>query len=292
MDNSRTIFVVGFPRSGTTFLQSLLATQKGVLSFPETHFYSILTGHLNFVKGVSYDEFEDMVARADRYLLLDEDVKELWKLYDTNTELNRKELFETVLSILAERQNTEFDQASIILEKTPSHAFHLEKILLDHPEARFIQIIRHPVDAIASYMRHLTQGKKDLGQVIREWTRSYESVEDFRSNHPQRILTVAYEDLSNDYESEMIRVCDFLSIELDKELLRTYPEKASELIMPYENWKSSNRKAKFNGESYDLSVKEKAEVQLFLRTRMEQQGYKVRNKFFQMFYDLKNRRVL
>ena len=34
------VFIVGNGRSGTTLLQSLLATQNGVYSFPETHFFS------------------------------------------------------------------------------------------------------------------------------------------------------------------------------------------------------------------------------------------------------------
>ena len=35
----RPIFIVGCPRSGTTLLQCLIATQKGVVTFPETHFF-------------------------------------------------------------------------------------------------------------------------------------------------------------------------------------------------------------------------------------------------------------
>jgi hypothetical protein len=34
------VFVVGYPRAGTTFLQSLLATQEGFMAFRETHFFS------------------------------------------------------------------------------------------------------------------------------------------------------------------------------------------------------------------------------------------------------------
>jgi|SRR5579859_288688 len=34
------IFVVGYPRSGTTLVQSLIATQRGIVSFPEGHFFS------------------------------------------------------------------------------------------------------------------------------------------------------------------------------------------------------------------------------------------------------------
>ncbi len=34
------IFVVGYPRSGTTLLQALMATQGNLATFPETHFFS------------------------------------------------------------------------------------------------------------------------------------------------------------------------------------------------------------------------------------------------------------
>jgi hypothetical protein len=52
------IFVVGYPRSGTTLLQALLATQLGFYSFPETHyFYYIVEQSLVFAgKGASVEQ--------------------------------------------------------------------------------------------------------------------------------------------------------------------------------------------------------------------------------------------
>ena len=38
--NTSPIFIVGYPRSGTTLLQSMLYTQKNIYSFPETHFFT------------------------------------------------------------------------------------------------------------------------------------------------------------------------------------------------------------------------------------------------------------
>ena len=36
------VFIVGCPRSGTTLLQALLATQAGFYSFIETHFFNLI----------------------------------------------------------------------------------------------------------------------------------------------------------------------------------------------------------------------------------------------------------
>ena len=57
------IFIVGFPRSGTTLLQSLLCTQKGVVSFPETHFFDIIA---KTIKTTSNDVIEKNCLKKDR----------------------------------------------------------------------------------------------------------------------------------------------------------------------------------------------------------------------------------
>ena len=44
--NQEPIFVVGYPRSGTTLLQTKLMTQKEIISLPETHFYTIVRSKL------------------------------------------------------------------------------------------------------------------------------------------------------------------------------------------------------------------------------------------------------
>ena len=41
IDFDSPIFIVGFPRSGTTLLQTMVSTQKNILSFPETQFFNI-----------------------------------------------------------------------------------------------------------------------------------------------------------------------------------------------------------------------------------------------------------
>ena len=41
------IFILGFPRSGTTLIQTLLITQDHYFSFPETHYFCTI---LRFIK--------------------------------------------------------------------------------------------------------------------------------------------------------------------------------------------------------------------------------------------------
>ena len=50
------VFVVGHPRSGTTLLQSLIATQLTPAIFPETHFFSIVRMHIKVANDIVQDK--------------------------------------------------------------------------------------------------------------------------------------------------------------------------------------------------------------------------------------------
>ena len=63
------IFIVGYPRSGTTLLQSLLATQENVYSMPETHFFtaisrSIKTNEKGYVEATCLSQIFKELSRV------------------------------------------------------------------------------------------------------------------------------------------------------------------------------------------------------------------------------------
>ncbi len=58
------VFVVGYPRSGTTLMQSLLATQDSIISLPETHFFTLVRNCLQVDNDrIGYESLEKAIDK-------------------------------------------------------------------------------------------------------------------------------------------------------------------------------------------------------------------------------------
>lgn len=127
------VFIVGCPRSGTTWMQLLLAGHPRVATANETFlFYRYLSA--------LWREWE---AEEDRYArplglrhLLDE---------DQFLELCRG-LAREVLSKIAT------SDSPVVVEKTPGHVTTARLILDCFPDARFLHVVRDPRDVVCSLL--------------------------------------------------------------------------------------------------------------------------------------------
>ena len=63
--NQNPIFIVGFPRSGTTLLQNLLSQQKNLYSFQETHFFCNVINKINYNenKSIKLESLDEIFKR-------------------------------------------------------------------------------------------------------------------------------------------------------------------------------------------------------------------------------------
>lgn len=141
MSGTRTALValVGAPRSGTTWLQSLLAADDRVASPQETSLFSRYVGPLEeswqwAMRGTP----EDWAQR--RYIGLPAALRE-----EQFEELVSAFVEGALASILALKPG-----ASVVVEKTPSHSVHVEQIARYAPQTRFVHIVRDGRDVAAS----------------------------------------------------------------------------------------------------------------------------------------------
>lgn len=133
-NQSKKIFLTGCPRSGTTLLQSIIATHDLVKSLFETHFFTVVTDNIdssNPNKIISKREYLIMISRLSK------------NLFDTNNlsfepSTTFKQFFEAILGVYIDKNSMNGNQ--YILEKTPQHIYRVDEISSYYKKAIFIYI--------------------------------------------------------------------------------------------------------------------------------------------------------
>jgi LPS sulfotransferase NodH len=139
------VFLVGCPRSGTTLLQSLLAANSCILSFPESHFYEDLFSGWPLLSalGISsrharprWNVFLEKIGHPEMNSILPKHA-----IFDRQL----SGAFVEVLDTLTMKQGK-----PVWLEKTPGHLRCVDQIEKLVRNARFVHILRSGEDNIAS----------------------------------------------------------------------------------------------------------------------------------------------
>lgn len=212
------IFLVGAPRSGTTILQSLLAAHPKITSFPETKFFHHLwTDRLSRKLPDRLRQFfyED-IRRPDLF-----DPVEVYERQLTSDRIN---WFMGILDQLATEERNQ-----IWVEKTPEHVYFIESIADYLPDAKFIHLVRHPLDVVASMRKatqdpatnHLWHGQWSLEFCVSRWNSSVLSSYSY-ARRKQQHLIVKYEDLLKDKIRFLSECCYFIDVAYDVEMIRNY----------------------------------------------------------------------
>lgn len=225
------VFLVGCPRSGTTLLQSLLAAHPEIISFPESQFFQYCT-----------PEYE---LRRKKLGLISKQLKPWLKTYFTE-HLDRPELlthfpvlplqslyaqkFIKILSFLAEEQNKQ-----IFLEKTPQHIFYINTIKKYLPNVKIIHLLRSGTDVVASLYEvthrypQSWDGKWEIDQCIEHWQQAVNISLSYQ-NQPNHLL-VTYEHLTDDPEAVLKKICNFIDLTYDPNLIQNYRNAAQPLLL-------------------------------------------------------------
>lgn len=217
------IFIAGADRSGTTLLRSLLSAHSRIAITPETHFMTWAEKRGGLRRGTprNFERFWRHYTDSIRFKDLDVDVGYCRELIERQGEPSFRNIFSALLAAYGERMGKER-----VGEKTPKHVHFLPRLLSWFPEARVLVLRRDPRAVVASQLRSpwfkngLTPLSPRHGVLvgsrlyqfaccIEDWARIYEKVVPAWQGDP-RVLSVSYEALVQDAESELRRVCEFL----------------------------------------------------------------------------------
>jgi tetratricopeptide (TPR) repeat protein len=195
------IFVLGFPRSGTTLLEQTLTAHPRIAAGDELPIIN---------------EIANLMPRMlDSPLAYPEALAELW-MGDHREDLNN--LRDHYLRKVAQLGIVP-EGAAWFTDKMPLNETDLGLISLLFPESPMLHLTRHPLDVVLSvYSNLLTHGyycAYALETAATHYALVMDLVQHYRSELSLRYMPVRYEDIVDDQEASIRRVLDFVGEEFD-----------------------------------------------------------------------------
>lgn len=197
--HGRAIFLIGAPRSGTTWLQQLLALHPAVATAGEMHVFCEGVGVLldNHDGNDRYSGLSGWVTRPELVAL----VRDL------------------VDGIMLRLRDTQRPGATHVLDKTPNHVPYAARLAEVYPDAAYVHIVRDGRAAARSAQR-LWSHSADYNAAGRNAGRWRDAVLDCREHlSGGRYVEVRYEDLLADPTGELARIYDVIGLPYDKAFL-------------------------------------------------------------------------
>jgi tetratricopeptide (TPR) repeat protein len=200
------VFIVGFPRSGTTLIEQTLTVHPRIAAGDELPYINDIT--------------QIMPRLLASPLAYPEALAELW-MGDQRDGLN--ELRDYYLNRAA-KAGIFRSGADFFTDKMPLNETHLGLISLLFPNAPIIHVIRHPLDVLLSvYSNHLTHGFYCAGQletIAQHYALIADLVQHYRQHLTMRYLAVKYEDMVVEQETNVRKILDFIGVDFDERCLR------------------------------------------------------------------------
>ena len=228
------VFLVGCPRSGTTLLQSMLASHRQIVSFPETHLFSETVPIQTWKQLMSW--YGPHKREAVEKILREFEVNNPTEILPKKLVFSTKRWASFLLAAIDHIALT-FDskpETTHWLEKTPRHLHYIDLIQEAVPESKFIHIIRRGEDVVVSMMEATAQnpeaweGGRSMKEAIFWWNRAIKISERYlgKSHH----FFVSYEELLQSPREMLNALSTFLGIPFSRSMITAFAASSLFLI--------------------------------------------------------------
>lgn len=196
------IFLLGNPRSGTTMLQKTLSTSNDIATCGEPWIQLYLRGLL--IPNLSQAKFDASLMRD--------------ALHQVEIENNIPRHLENVihdmsLHYYSKLRNSINPSATYFLDKTPRYSLICDSIVAQHPNARYIVLLRNPFDIACSVISTWTNDLSVFmtSSALRlDFEAGLVKLCDLAKKPPANCLICTYEEIIENPEMELGRIADFL----------------------------------------------------------------------------------
>ncbi len=232
-DLNSPLFIIGNPRSGTTLLRLMITSHPQILIPPECGF--AVWWHN---KWQNWDKMnQDIDKKIDLFLF---DLFESKKIdtWDLSKDDLRRYLIEKSPASYPELISSIYIYYGITIQKDPKlwgdknnfYLNHIPTIRSMYPNAYFLHIVRDGRDVATSYKKlkfarikhqYAPQLSDDIEQIAIEWKEALEKIHAGLSECSQEhVFEIRYEDLVRYPEKYLNKICSWLGIKYDPDMLK------------------------------------------------------------------------
>ncbi|MDZ7720694.1 MAG: sulfotransferase [Balneolaceae bacterium] len=240
---NRIFFIMGTSRSGSTLLQSMLSSHSELIVPPETHFFH------------SYQHLRDEYNRTTEKSSFRDGLVDFW--YDHKTRIRDLDLQKEDVLQLANNLNLTAPLDLFILqltmyriqrdkpilgEKTPRHMLHIPEILAAFPDAKIISLFRDP--RAKAYSEIKTKfGSPSVFVSAKRWRKYVQVHQRFEKElSDEQYMMLRYTDLISDVEGVLQKICAFLGVSFQEQMLNYYNRDEKGFADGENSWKKQTLK--------------------------------------------------
>ncbi|MGH8285191.1 MAG: tetratricopeptide repeat-containing sulfotransferase family protein [Steroidobacteraceae bacterium] len=200
-DTPQPIFVLGFPRSGTTMIEQALSSHPEVRAGGELSFIAELRQLANSLFPAP-EPFPENLGRT-------------W----TADNRYAATLFRDYYLARAEGYGLTRPGKRFFIDKMPFNEVYLPLLRMAFPESRIVSIVRHPLDVCVSMMaNNLTHGFNcgyRIDDVVRHFAAVFDLVEHYRCELTVGDFVLKYESFVANQDAETRRLLEYLGLPFD-----------------------------------------------------------------------------
>jgi TPR repeat protein/Tfp pilus assembly protein PilF len=195
------IFILGFPRSGTTLVEQILSNHSRIAGGGELPFVSKIAADLpsTLESPLNYPEALAELWMGDRQRGLETLRDSYHRLADVNVPIK--------------------PEVDWFTDKMPLNEMHMGLISMMFPKAPLIHVVRHPLDVVLSVFSHdLTHGyfcASQLETIAEHYVLVADLVAHYRSQMDLNYLSIRYEDLVDDLETCVAKMLRFIGVDFE-----------------------------------------------------------------------------
>lgn len=236
-NKNQLVFLISPPNSGSTLLQQFLKNNKEFATFPES--WLLLHGFSQFKDASDIKTIYRHDLAKDHVLRFLDNINKSYENVLVDIGSVYKEYY---LKTLEEGQ-------SIILDKTPRYYLIINELKIAFPDAKFIFLVRNPINTFASTLNRYWDSLNDkLLYLKSDFFISYVELSKHLTNDKSDIL-IRYEDLCNDTTNQIKKICQFLCVEFNEQMI-TYKFQEKEDL---DNWGDKSGNIEKNNKAFKVT---------------------------------------
>lgn len=208
-------FIVGVAGSGTTLLRAALEAHPIVAIPPETHFLADVV-EICQTPGTNAERVVELLASEPHWPLFELPVESVAARLPARGRIKPKTALRAFYEAYAQaRGRMRWG------DETPGYLHSMRLIAQALPESRFVHVVRDPRDVALSQVASGLLRPDAMAAAASQWAREVGRAQRL-ARRADRYLQLRYEDLREDPEASLGRVCEFCDLPWDPAVERAH----------------------------------------------------------------------